>query len=58
MNPLKAIVVIVKGIIELSAYIIKELWNRRRDRINELNHVDMNEVEAPPQHFNQSPLNK
>ena len=58
MNPLKAIVVIVRGIIELSTYVIKELWNRRRDRINELNHVDMNEVEAPPKHFNQSPLNK
>ena len=48
MNPLKAIVVIVKGIIELSTYVIKALWNRRRDRINELNHVDMNEVEEPP----------
>ena len=57
MNPLKAIVVIVKGISELSTYIIKELWNRRRDKINKLNHVDMNEVEAPPTHFNQSPLN-
>ena len=57
MNPLKAIVVIVKGIIELSTYIIKELWNRRRDKINELNHVDMNEVEAPPTHLT-SPLNK
>ena len=25
---------------------------------NDLNHVDMNEVEAPPTHFNQSPVNK
>ena len=57
MNPLKAIVVIVKGIIELSTYVIKELWNRRRDRINELNHVDMNEAEAPPTHLT-STLNK
>ena len=46
MNPLKAIVVITKGIIELSTYVIKELWNRRRNQTNELNHVDMNEAEA------------
>ena len=59
MNPLKAIVVIVKGIIELSTYVIKELWNRRRNRINELNKAGMETADTcPPQHFNQSPLNK
>ena len=58
MNPLKAIVVIVRGIIELSTYIIKELWNRRRNRVNELNRVDMETAEpCPPKHFNQSPHN-
>ena len=52
---------IISYIVLLALFVIS--WKRfqdiQHDKINELNHVDMNEVEpCEPTHFNQSPLNK